>query len=68
MVKVSVFFVFLDKIECVGMGVRILNLEGHQNCMSSIFIFFLSGISLLWTRGMSVGEDLWLFASVTGGR
>ena len=27
------FFVFLHKIEYVYMVLRILNLEGHQNCM-----------------------------------
>ena len=27
------FFVFLHKIEWVSMVLRILNLEGHQNCM-----------------------------------
>ena len=27
------FFVFLQKIEWLGMVLRILNLEEHQNCM-----------------------------------
>ena len=52
------FFVFLHKIEWVNMVLRILNLEGHQNCM----------IGSKVTMGESAGEGVWLLVLVTGGK
>ena len=51
----------MDKVSDVGAGMvlRILNLEGHQHCVS--------GTSLLWIFGELAGEGLWLLTLVTGG-
>ena len=76
------FFVFCHKIELVNTILRILNLEGLQNCMicskvTMILTTFLvhdklgllkSGTSLLWAMGKSTREGLWLLGLVTGGR
>ena len=55
------FFIKRSKV------LRILNLEGHQNCMIGskdktilTIFFFGSGTSLLWIMEDSAGEVLWL--------
>ena len=76
------FFVFLHQIDWVDMVLKILNLEGLQNCMiyskhktflTKFFVndckgFFGSGTILLWILGESAGKGLLLLALVTGGR
>ena len=64
------------------MVLKILNLEGHPNCMIGSKLrqffgcflsminygFFGSRTSILWIMGESAGEGLWLLPLVTGGR
>ena len=77
-----IIFFFFYKIEWVNVVPRILNLEGHQNCMigskvkTILTLFFVhdwlglfgSETSLLWIIGESAGEGLLLLPLVTGGK
>ena len=66
MAKVSGFFVFLYKIEWIGLALRMLNLEGHPNCMTvtkvmtiltMFFVLFISFFFLIWNQSRTTVDN-----------